>query len=1145
MTHYNWQRRWFEQNDPDRSTDQRLFYRRHLRIGGERVSDNTFSLHELSDMPCVILLGEPGMGKSQAILDFKAEVASLNQQGTLYSFQNLNSENIEDKDDFHSEVFDDNQTFQDWLRGDQVLYLFLDSFDEAKLNIRTIQKRLARQLREHREHIHRLRLRLVCRTADWEPSFESTLKDLWFDKGQLAIGNRQDEADASFIGQTDSKTLSSEFAIATVSLEEPAEEQAIGEPLVKVFVLAPLGDEDVIQAAMQRGIDSDEFMGAVDHRQVRPLTSSPATLTFLLNEYVESGGQFPQSRIELYRKGCLSLCRLLDTNREEGVLEPEQRFAIAARLAAFSVFTNRDTFQLNQTVTDTQRVLRPDDCSDSVLEDVGGTEIRPYARKVEEVLKTSLFKGGERKQWVQRTYVEFLAAWYINARLEWSQIKELILHPQGGLIPQLEEVTIWLADLNSKCFDLVLNLKPELLVRGELFTKSHEMKRQLVQALFERISIFPNAYISYWRMGELRFPNIADLLVGILADQGKPFISRDLAIDIANQTASKELAPLLSQIALNEDEEIRLRIEAVKCVIALDCTDARAALLPLAQLPSNSKDNVELKLLGVEAVWPRHLTAAQLFETLAEPPDNETQIGYRSKRWAELILPHLWAEDIPIALDWVGKFQKPWRLEQSIQDLENGVLRVAWEHLELAGISECFAQALVSRVRFSRIFQTPNDYTGRDPTLVFDAQIVSDDSKNRHVLLPALIEQCFAEQVRVHLVTRGTPLILAEDIPWLIDYYGKLAGSDSQAYVVELLQDFAWAYDPASFEQFYRLQNENPGLWAALDLKLSYRIDGENARLSRKRLVEAKASRRQPEQVRPPLEPSPVERALKALERFETGSDDGWWQMSCWLECDVTGYKLNSVYHEFSMDALPAWSNALTVDRQRILDTAIDYLKRYDPDQLQWWESHYKTIYHPLVAGARAFQVATEQDEEDLGQLQKAWVSALTYIFYSELRYSQGKEKRLSTQRNIVTLYRLSSDSVIETLKWIVEVEDSQSIFWAERLGFILDEDIAVALLETSEEGAIGFSSVQAIWYLVAKFDFASVEPYLLSATTLATSTDSSEYELAIGACSVLILYGDQRIWSKVWPIFRDNPKFGVEVMRNALSHPMTIRMTH
>ena len=109
--------------------------------------------------------------------------------------------------------------------------------------------------------------------------------------------------------------------------------------------------------------------------------------------------------------------------------------------------------------------------------------------EVDEALNTGLFsaRGQERLGWSHRTYVEFLAAWYlIEHNFEGSKILSLIFHSgdmNQRLTPQLQETAAWLATFSGKIFDTLKDRNPEVLLRSDVMAADSSVRASLVQAL--------------------------------------------------------------------------------------------------------------------------------------------------------------------------------------------------------------------------------------------------------------------------------------------------------------------------------------------------------------------------------------------------------------------------------------------------------------------------------------------------------------------------------------------------------------------------------------------------------------------------------------------------------------------------------------
>ena len=169
-------------------------------------------------------------------------------------------------------------------------------------------------------------------------------------------------------------------------------------------------------------------------------------------------------------------------------LEIEQRLVVAARIAVITVFCNRCAVQTSDLVN------APTNNDVTLQELFGGQEnikgnpfdiTKPVLR---EVLDTGLFSahGSSRMGWAHRTYAEFLAAWYIkHHNLKLSQILSLIYHPDGKVIPQLQETTAWLASMRDDVFEKVMETDPHVLLQSELAKIDQTTKASLVDSLLK------------------------------------------------------------------------------------------------------------------------------------------------------------------------------------------------------------------------------------------------------------------------------------------------------------------------------------------------------------------------------------------------------------------------------------------------------------------------------------------------------------------------------------------------------------------------------------------------------------------------------------------------------------------------------------
>lgn len=253
---------------------------------------------ELDKIPCVILLGEPGAGKTDAFETcFRESAARIESQGGLAISRRLGS--YDTTDAINNDIFE-TQVFHRWKNGNQKLGLFLDSLDECHISIKNVAAFLEDRLRNCPKE--RLLFRIACRSTDWPLSLQETLSELY-----------------------------------------PNDE-------MKCLVIAPLQRKDVELAAKAEGIsDPKGFARLVIEKDAVPWALKPLTLRFLIRTFQKSCS-LPKTSSELFEEGCLLLCSEENNYRKQigtpdaiGRMAPANRLALASRLAALCMLSNKES----------------------------------------------------------------------------------------------------------------------------------------------------------------------------------------------------------------------------------------------------------------------------------------------------------------------------------------------------------------------------------------------------------------------------------------------------------------------------------------------------------------------------------------------------------------------------------------------------------------------------------------------------------------------------------------------------------------------------------------------------------------------------------------------------------------------------------
>ena len=439
---FNWKRFWCPRGEMINLAD-RGFLSDPEADWGKALNPELVTFDQLANIRCLALLGEPGIGKSWAIQH--ASPVGTDEDTTAIRLD-LRSFGSEDR--LVKSLFESAQ-WEQWRSGNHGLRLFLDSLDECLLRIDNVASLLADEL--GKQPVERLQLRIACRTFPWPQILERALIRLYGNEG------------------------------------------------FKAFELAPLRRIDVKNAAQTSGIaDGDSFLAQVDALEVASLAIKPVTLKFLIDTYLNEG-DFPANQIDLYEKGCLTLCEESNESRrgahQTGRLGAEERLAIASRIAAVTQFANRSAVW---TGTEADAAFSEEDV---LIRDLtGGLEGTPEqlavtADAIREVLDTGLFssRGAEKIGWAHQTYAEFLAARYCKVHeMPVQQLQSLLFHPadQGQrLVPQLYEVAAWIAATNPQILAAIASSDPEALLGAAGAGLSNEQRTIVVESILKQCEI--------------------------------------------------------------------------------------------------------------------------------------------------------------------------------------------------------------------------------------------------------------------------------------------------------------------------------------------------------------------------------------------------------------------------------------------------------------------------------------------------------------------------------------------------------------------------------------------------------------------------------------------------------------------------------
>jgi hypothetical protein len=886
IRHFDWPRFWAKQDGTISLADGGYLVE-PSREASWRGATDLRTLPELSGMRALALLGEPGMGKSFA-LGVEAErlrTAAESTATVLHTdLRAFSSDHL-----LYKKVFEDPQ-LQSWKAGSGELILMLDSLDEALLRIETVAALIADELQTL--PADRLSIRVACRTVTWQAVSQTLMpvfKRLW------------------------------------------------GEGSAEAFEIAPLRREDVRTAAAQWPVDVDAFMDQVRIANAVPFAIKPLTLGLLLRLF-EEHGRLPDRIADLYRQGCLSLCEEQSGNRRAagrvGQLTPIERIAVAGRIAAVSMLANRYAIWTGaeSAPTPEQDVALATLATGS--EPVAGRSLDLSRDALIETLDTGLFssRGDDQIGWAHQSFAEFLAAEHlIRRKVAPRNVLDVLLHPSGGLVPQLGMVAAWAASLDPDIRRELIGREPVMLLHGDLAGWEAGDLGALTTALLRRLdekAAHDFAFGLGDRYRKLAHPGLVTTLRPYIRDATRGVVVRRVAMRIAEACSLKDLQEDLFAVAFDGSEDAHIRACAVSALSTCGEEGERPRLKPLALDTPGPDPQNEIKGAALRILWRKHLDASELFDHLTPPL--ESYYGAYSAFLSRELPPSLTRDDLPAALGWATNFVETTNRHDNLtlRKFADAILSLGWAHITDAEITPLVVRyAHVAMAKFYDLLLDPI----RDDRDAFRKRAAEDDA-GRRTFLAAVLRTPHGETFAFSLMRSG--LLLAQDFDWLISL-GPGGSAEASDIDEGVLFPFVRAAANLESEAHFAVLYDAAERWPLLRSKYAWLLDGvllDSPAAAELKELHALSTEHDSA---PLVEPPPSERVQQCLERFEGGDVDAWWQMNAELTLEPDSRHYGS-WLEYRITELPGWKAADDPTRTRIVRSALRFLELASPKLDEW-----------------------------------------------------------------------------------------------------------------------------------------------------------------------------------------------------------------
>ena len=1065
-----------------------------------RSTQDGVSFDEIRHVPCLILIGEPGMGKSHFVQREEQRLSTyLKNSADESILQNLAGSGS--VDEVQRRLFG-TETYRGWKTGVHWLALFVDSVDQAGVSAEYVVTAIANELAD--ADVSRLHLRLVCRDHDWSLTLANTLEHVW---------RRHLDTEAS----------------------------------VRVYQLAPLDLNDIRLAADANSNsikDPDQFLRDIETADALALATVPITLEMLLME----PEHLTSSRTELYERGLRHLWKRTEGTAELSHSELEKRFEMASRTAAVMMLSHKHSVDVEAAdVHESSSTLTVKD----LLLDVASEREECLIRAI---LVTPLFQGTDKRAWAHQSFAEYLAAHCLsNENIPVKEILDMTVAQDEKFASHLRDTLRWLIEMRTDVLSQVIKRQPMLVLTTDV---SH-LNEKNFRKLFTTILSLPDPYVyshETWNLRKFQasHPSAKSVLLPYLADKERSQYLRRFVLRLMERLDIRDIDDELLQIALDENEDQVLRHWAARRICDVGSDESKLRLKPYIHgKDDDSKD--ELKGDALQALWPDQLTADELFHALSPPKRGNYLGSYKMFLIEGSVVDDLQAVDFPVALNWVAAQPSHHEMSFSMGDLPGKIMRKAWENIHCEGVMEAFAETAVAMMsRFDGLFsQSPNSYPPNKELDEFEKDFIKEADKRRELALPSLKHMLHRDMRPFRLIHCWPPLVVADDLDWLLGLlYSEMNGARrvQLAQLVASLfpqlraQDTTLSERYRNIDKVYDASNRHPELKQLTRHYFISKLDdpgvvSDRNHFRQRKEIDEKIARQR-------AEARPFERLEEALDRIEAG--ETWqWIYVCAALTSIPGDTQNTWGFQPDLTDYPTWQSCNDETQERVLSAALSYISNQDAvstdDSSDDW---YDTCRIPHVEfyGYSAIFLILKADANALSQLPadrwERWSKVAVWYPYVHIIENDGRKdyylETRSLQKDLIRkLHAGAPHALIDNLCSLIIAEDSRGhSAWQEldRVEHLWDSKLENKLLDMIRESNLSPRGQRSILdSLLAKKSAVAIR--IAEALISRSYTNQNEKDLAVEFAASLMASGVNYDWSLIWNLLQNDDDIGCAIV--------------
>ncbi|HEX8299952.1 MAG TPA: hypothetical protein VF594_12390, partial [Rubricoccaceae bacterium] len=937
LPHVPWTRYWLPRGTDPQTDGVGFLAEPYYQSDGMRqpvrvLNEEARTYAELAETPCLVLLGEPGAGKSTELKHADEPGAvrvDLGEVASEYGF---------------IETLGRHPALTAWKADGTPLTLLVDAYDEALLRVESAARLLLTAVTTglpddpdiRASRAATLRLRVASRGGVWPDSVTRAFRSFW------------------------------------------------GESGVGVYTLAPLRREDAALAALTWGAPAD-FLATVAGAEAGAWAALPLTLRWLV-QIVKRDAALPATRRELFERGALLLCEEQNPDRRNanrfGVLDPQQRLALAGRLAALMRFGDRASLSLAPQGNHPEGSLAGADAEGIETSPAGGpftvgpTALRDLARD------TTLFRpaGPDLYRWTQESTADFLAAWYLHHRgASAAQMLSLVTDPDDGhAVPQLIEVAAWAASFHLGAFKHLAATDPNIALGADPQSLPPDARRDGLDLYLAavgdgRIRTLVDPTLASYRSAA--HPGLADQLRAWITDSTKPRRARAAAARAAAQNQAVDLAPDLLALALDPNAPPSLRATAVYALRFVATEAHLAQLLPISLDSAAGEDGERLRASVRNVLWPGQISFADLVASVACSPNDDTA-GHLFSEDPRLGQP-LNGQAIPDAaiteaLDWIAAGHAA-----EAPPLATGAVVAAAWRATVPEIGARLAPILVEAATHDALDRShwATGLRTRDPE-VRRALTAAEGPR------PAFVDALVAALARVERPSDGYRVrhafepVRHEDVPDLLRLLLGAPDDATRAVCDRLLRSVSTSTTPAVLDAtmaaIREAAEQSPVAQAIVHSTYdAWNLGDDEVQQWRQDLYAP------PEEPPPPLSPTMPDRLGTALEMPPVKA---WREICHALTLRPDGHPhYGPATFETDPTQLPGWEALGDADQARATAAAEAYLASTAPDESDWTEAEENTRGKTwrVLDGVRALTLLHQRGVAVSAERRAAWTPAV------------------------------------------------------------------------------------------------------------------------------------------------------------------------